>query len=158
MTGSEPPVMEPLGKFYIKTHLKGTYLTAVDGGGRITDVIHTNIVEPGPWETFTLWADSALQNRAFQTVNGNYITAVDAGGMTSDAIHSDATWIRSWEMFTLVAQPQLGEERYAIQTQRGFFLTAVGGGGHDSGETIHTDAVSAREWEFFEIIPLDIKD
>ena len=55
MTASETAGMEPLGKFYIKTHLKGTYLTAVDGGGRITDVIHTNVLEPVPSETFTLW-------------------------------------------------------------------------------------------------------
>jgi hypothetical protein len=158
MTDPNPLAMEPLGTFVIKTHLKGTYLTAVDGGGRSTDVIHTDAVEAGDWETFTLWADSARQRHAFQTINGNYITAVDAGGMTSDAIHSDATWIRRWEMFTLVEQPQLGEETYAIQTQRAFFLTAVGGGGHDSGETIHTDAVTAQEWEFFEDIPLDIKD
>lgn len=156
MTGSEPPVMKPLGKFVIKTHLKGTYLTAVGGGGRITDVIHTNAVQPLGWETFTLWADSARQNYAFQTVNDHFITAVNAGGMTSDAIHSDATRIRGWEMFKLVRQLQSGTT--AIQTQKGFFLTAVGGGGHDSGETIHTDAVNAREWEFYNIIPLDIKD
>ena len=104
MTGSEPPVMKPLGKFVIKTHLKGTYLTAVGGGGKITDVIHTNASAPHAWETFTLWVDTAHQNYAFQTVNGHFITAVNAGGMTSDAIHSDATRILGWEMFKLVRQ------------------------------------------------------
>jgi hypothetical protein len=76
--------------------------------------------------------------------------------MTSDAIHSDATRILGWELFKLVRQSQSGTT--AIQTQKGFFLTAVGGGGHDSGATIHTDAVNAREWEFYRVIPLDIKN
>jgi hypothetical protein len=156
MTGSEPPVMTPLGKFAIKTHLEGTYLTAVGGGGMITDVIHTNAVEPLRLETFILWADNAQQNYAFQTVNDHFLTAVNAGGMTSEAIHSDATRIRGWEMFKLVRQLQSGTT--AIQTQKGIFLTAVGGGSHDSGETLHTDALIAREWESYNIIPLDVKD
>jgi hypothetical protein len=29
------------------------------------------------------------------------------------------------------------------------FLTAVGGGGHNSGDTIHTDATVAKSWETF---------
>jgi hypothetical protein len=78
--------------------------------------------------------------------------------MTSDAIHSDATWIRGWEMFKLVPQLEKSESgTYAIQTQRGFFLTAVGGGGHGSGETINTDRVHAREWEFFRLILLSLE-
>lgn len=156
MTGPEkPPLMRPLGKFVIRTRLKGTYLTAVGGGGRITEVIHTNAVQPRGWETFTLWADRARQNYALQTVDRHFITAVNGGGMTSGAIHSDATRILSWEMFKLV-RPSV--DGIAIQTQKGFFLTAVGGGGHDSGETIHTDAMTAQEWEFFDVVPLDSKD
>ena len=160
VTNSAPPGWKPAGKYAqyaIQTHLKGKYLTAMDGGGRITDVIHTNAVKPLNWETFTLWTDSARENYAFQTVNGYFVTAVNAGGMTSDAIHTNATQILGWEMFKLV--PPLGQsasDTYAIQTQRGFFLTAVGGGGHDSGETIHTDAVTAREWELYRLINLDL--
>jgi hypothetical protein len=45
--------------------------------------------------------------------------------------------------------PQFAPFYLAIQTLRGFFLTAVGGGGHDSGDTIHTDAVNADTWERF---------
>jgi hypothetical protein len=151
----EQTPMEPLdGKFAITTDLKGRYLTAVGGGGRITDVIHTDAGAPRAWETFTLWVDSAThQYRAFQTVSGHFITAVNAGGLTSDAIHSDATRILGWEMFKLVPQSPrpLDFNVFAIQTLRGFFLTAVGGGGHASGETIHTDAVNARGWELYNI-------
>jgi hypothetical protein len=57
-------------------------------------------------------------------------------------------------MFKLVPQLGVGGDTFALQTQKGYFLTAVGGGGHASGEVIHTDAVTAREWEFFRISAL----
>ena len=69
--------------------------------------------------------------------------------MTTNTIHSDATAIAGWEMFKLLLQSAYGS--FAIQTLRGFFLTAVGGGGHDSGDTIHTDAVNVAEWERFNL-------
>ena len=150
MTDSAPPGWRPFFKAGIRTHLKGNYLTAVGGGGRITDVIHTNAVKPLNWETFTLWWAGTQEHIALQTVNGNFITAVDAGGRTSDAIHTDATQIFGWETFKMVP-PTSETGVFAFQTQRGFFLTAVGGGGHDSGETIHTDAVTVREWELFRL-------
>ena len=144
--------MEKLGgEFAIQTHLKSRYLTAVGGGGRTTDVIHTDAQwPPRAWEKFKFWVDSVThQHYAFQTVTGNFITAVDAGGRTTDTIHSDATAIAGWEMFKLLPQSVL--PNWAIQTLRGFFLTAVGGGGHDSGDTIHTDALNALEWERFNL-------
>lgn len=144
------PPMEPLGgQFTIKTGLKGSCLTAVGGGGRTTDVIHTGAFSPGAWEEFRFWVDATLQHYAFQTATRNFITAVDAGGLITDTIHSDATVISTWEMFKLL--PQSAFPNFAIQTLRGFFLTAVGGGGHNSGDTIHTDALTASEWEQFDI-------
>ncbi|MGA7354428.1 MAG: hypothetical protein WBW76_03265 [Candidatus Cybelea sp.] len=146
-----PAPMEPLGgQFAIRTDLKGSYLTAVGGGGKTTDVIHTDAINPLAWEEFKFWVDSAKQHYAFQTVTGNFITAVDAGGRTTDTIHSDATAISTWEMFQLLAQSAL--PNFAIQTLRGFFLTAVGGGGHNTADTIHTDALQASEWERFNIV------
>jgi hypothetical protein len=43
---------------------------------------------------------------------------------------------------------------WSIQTLSGYFLTAVGGGGHgnDISETIHTDALNANLWEKFYIL------
>lgn len=147
-----PSPMEQLGgQFAIRTDLRGNYLTAVGGGGRITDVIHTDALTPRAWEEFRLWVDSVThQYYAIQTATGNFITAVDAGGRTTDTIHSDATAISTWETFQLPRQSSLFD--FAIQTFRGFFLTAVGGGGHASGDTIHTDALQALEWERFQII------
>jgi hypothetical protein len=150
-TGFSPTPMEVLGgEFAIMTNLKGRYLTAVAGGGKTTDVIHTDAISPRAWEKFKFWVDSATrQYYAFQTISGNFITAVNAGGLTSDTIHSNATEVSGWQMFKLL--PQSPWPNIAIQTLRGFFLTAVGGGGHNSGDTIHTDAVSALEWEQFNI-------
>ena len=61
MTGSAPPgwTTGKADQWAIQTHLKRKYLTAMGGGGRITDVIHTSAVKPLNWETFTLWHDSA---------------------------------------------------------------------------------------------------
>jgi len=146
-----PAPMEQLGgQFAIQTDLKFNYLTAVGGGGRTTDVIHTDAIYPRAWEEFRFWVDTATgQYYAFQTETGNFITAVDAGGRITDTIHSDARVISTWEMFQLL--PQSALPNFAIQTLRGFFLTAVGGGGHNSGDTIHTDALQALEWERFNI-------
>jgi hypothetical protein len=151
-TGVSSTPMEPLGgAFALQTHLKGRYVTAVGGGGRTVDVIHTDAGgPPRAWERFTLWVDSATrQYYAWQTVNGYFITAYNAGGLTANALDSSATSIEAWAMFKLL--PQAPFPAYAVQTLRGFFLTAVGGGGHDSGDTIHTDSVDAAEWERFNI-------
>ena len=99
-----PAPMEPLGgQFAIRTDLKGNYLTAVLGGGKTTDGIHTDAINPLAWEEFSFWVDSAKKHYAFQTVTGNFITAVDGGRGTTDTIHSDATAISTWEMFELLA-------------------------------------------------------
>ena len=150
-TGTAPTPMEALGgEFAIATDLKGRYLTAVKGGGRATDAIHTDAVQPRAWERFKFWVDTATgQYYAFQTVNGHFITANNAGGLNTNTVFTTATSVGGWEMFKVL--PQSKFSTWAMQTLRGFFLTAVGGGGHDSGDTIHTDAVSAAEWEQFKL-------
>ncbi len=74
--------------------VNGHYLTAVGGGGRTTDVIHTDATRIGSWEKFTL-IDSGTGTPVIQygllTTNGHYLTAVGGGGRTTDVIHSDAT-------------------------------------------------------------------
>jgi hypothetical protein len=152
-TGDESTTpMEALGgSFAFQTDLKGRYVTAVDGGGRTTDVIHTNVGgPPRASETFRIWVDIAThQYYAFETANGHFVTANNGGGLIENAIHTSATSINGWGMFRVLPTGRFLP--HAIQTLRGFFLTAVGGGGHDSGETIHTDSVVADEWERFNI-------
>src|SRR6201992_3686512 len=93
----------PLYGCTLKT-INGHYLTAVGGGGRTTDVIHTDATQIGSWEKFTLVdsnSGTASIEYGIETENGHYLTAVDGGGLTTDVIHSDATQIQAWEKFTL---------------------------------------------------------
>jgi hypothetical protein len=41
------------GLYALKT-LSGNYITAVDGGGRRSDVLHTDATRVGTWEKFRL--------------------------------------------------------------------------------------------------------
>jgi len=72
----------------------------VGGGGRTTDVIHSDATQLQAWEKFTL---NSLGGGVYdiQTVDGHYVTAVGGGGRTTDTIHTDATRVGSWEKFTV---------------------------------------------------------
>ena len=125
----------------------GHYLTAVGGGGRTTDVLHTDATRVGSWEKFTLVdsGEGSPIRYGFRTVNGYYLTAVGGGARITDVMHSDATWLYAWEKLTLSS---LGGGWYAIQTIDGHYLTAVGGGGRIT-DTIHSDATRIGGWEMF---------
>lgn len=72
--------------------VNGHYVTAVGGGGRITDVIHTDATRIGSWEKFTLidsGSGTAPIEYGIQTTNGHYLTAVSGGGRITDVIHSE---------------------------------------------------------------------
>jgi hypothetical protein len=127
--------------------VNGHYLTAVGGGGRITDVIHTDAVRIGAWEKFKLVSAQDGQHFGIETVNRHYLTAVGGGGRITDVIHSDATHLLAWEKFSL---DYLGNGQYAIQTVDGHYLTAVGGGGRIT-DTIHSDATRVGSWEKFQV-------
>lgn len=126
----------------------GNYVTAVGGGGRTTDVIHTDATQARAWETFKLIdscsGDSNI-DYGFQTSKGYYLTAVGGGGRSTDAIHSDATQLQAWEKFKLIS---LGGGIFAIQTVNGHYWTAVGGGRRIT-DVIHTDATRIGNWEKF---------
>ena len=76
----------------------GHYLTAVGGGGRTTDVMHSDATQLQSWEKLTLISLGG-GTYAIQTIDGHYLTAVGGGGRITDTIHSDATRIGSWEKF-----------------------------------------------------------
>lgn len=150
--------LQPLdGHFAFSTTLKNTFITATGGGGHTTDAIHTDATVPRSWEWFRLWTEDGSEFYALQTIDGHFVTAVDAGGRITDTIHTDATSVAGWELFRL---PRLfgpldeGFVGFGVETTRGFYWTAVGGGGHNSGDTIHTDATVPdtslnRSWELF---------
>lgn len=159
--GLTPQVLAPLqsaplsisalpGNVAIQT-FGGNYLTAVGGGGRITDVFHTNATAIGSWEMYRLFlvlGGGVPPKFAIQTASSNYITAVGGGGRSSDVLHTDAKQVQSWETFSF-GLDQHGW-RHAIQTVNGHYLTAVGAGGK-TADAIHTDAVKADNWESFYI-------
>jgi hypothetical protein len=143
------PINGPVHGCVFQT-VNGHYLTAVGGGGRTTDVIHTDATAIGSWEKFTLvdsGSGTATIQYGIETSNGHYLTAVGGGGRTTDVIHSDATQIQAWELFTLYSvRPGV----YDIQTVNGHYLTAVGGGGRTT-DTIHSDATKVGSWEEFTV-------
>jgi hypothetical protein len=136
----------------------GHYVTAVNSGGLTGlgqppfDVIHTDAVRVGSWETFTLVDSGDGTHYGIQAFDGHYLTAVGGGGRTTDVIHSDATQLQGWEKFTVTKVPSApgGQDVYSIGTIDGHFLTAVGGGGRTT-DTIHSDATGANGWEKFHI-------
>lgn len=150
---SQSPGKAPLpGQFAFQA--KRGFLTAVDGGGRTTDVIHTDASNPRAWEKFRLWFNANTgPYYAIQTINGHFLTALNNGGQITNAIQSSSTTIVDEALFNLVPEEGAGVafRAYAIQTVRGYFITAVGGGGKNSGETIHTDATQVASWEEFNL-------
>ena len=75
------------------------WLTAVDGGGRATDAVHTDATSVGAWETFKLefQGDGTY---AIQTADGHYLSAV--GNRSQNAVRTDATSIGTAERFWLI--------------------------------------------------------
>lgn len=128
----------------------GHFLTAVGGGGRTTDVIHSDATWQRSWEMFRLVnsRDGSSPTRyGILTMNRHFLTAVDGGGRTTDVIHSDATALRAWEKFQFI---YLGNQVYAIKTVNGHYLTAVDGGGRIT-DVIHSDAIRIGNWEKFRL-------
>jgi hypothetical protein len=136
----------------------GHYVTAVNSGGltglgqQPFDVMHTDAVRVGSWETFTLVDAGDGTHYGIQAFDGHYLTAVGGGGRTTDVIHSDAAQLQGWEKFTVTKVPSApgGQAVYSIGTIDGHFLTAVGGGGRTT-DVIHSDATVANGWEKFHV-------
>lgn len=126
----------------------GHYLTAVGGGGRVTDVLHTDATQASTWERFTLVdANLGTPNVTYgiKTKSGHYLTAVGGGGRITDVIHSNATQLLGWEEFQLIS---VGGGWYGIQTLNGRYLTATGAGGQVN-DAVHSDATQIQAWEKF---------
>jgi hypothetical protein len=140
-----PWPMRPLPGLYAFRTYYGYNLSAVGGGGRTVDAIHTDVQMIGPWEKFRLWCcdPDNPQYFAIQTIGGRFLTAVDGGGRTTDTIRTNATHIQAWEMFRFLYAPW-----YAVQTYNGQYLTAVEGGNRTS-DAIRTDATKVNRWERF---------
>ena len=133
----------------------GEYLTAVGGGGRETDTIHSDATQIGAWERFAL-VPAGNGMVAIQTVDGHYLTAMGAGGWSdanpsNPAFHTDATRIQAGEKFTLVpiTNPYYNKPfGYSIRTTGGYYLGAVDGGGREVNVLNTLDNFQTNREEF----------
>jgi hypothetical protein len=74
----------------------------VDGGGRTSDVFHSDATQVAAWEKFRFWSQGAIGFHAIQTVSTNYVTALGGGGhIDPPVLHTDATKPWTWEWFRL---------------------------------------------------------
>jgi hypothetical protein len=127
----------------------GNYITAVGGGARASDVMHTNATVPSTWERFTLVYSGDGSHYGLRTAFGYYVTAVNSGGLSSssvpDVLHTDATVLSTWEKFTFVSD---GNGKFGIRAFDGHLLSAVGGGGRTS-RTFDSNRTVLSTWEDF---------
>lgn len=119
------------GHFALQTS-GGNFITAVSGGGRSSDVIHTDATDIAAWEEFQIASFDGVWS-SIQTTSKNFLTAVGGGGHQTDAIHSDAVTVSDWETFQIRKAGDLGSgfQYYLIPTFAQFFsdpLVANNGG------------------------------
>lgn len=97
------------GGFAIMTS-SGLFITAVGGGGRTTDVLHTDAWQPLAWEKFRLWFVPLTGEYGIQTVHGQFLSATNGGGLASlfplgagevDTILSNAKSIIDYQRFRI---------------------------------------------------------
>jgi len=136
---------------------RGFYVTAVGGGGRTTDVVHTDATRVQSWEKFTLVYTGDGVHYGIRTVDGHYLTAVNSGGLTTavtpDVLHTDATNLLNWEKFSLVYQGDSTPTQpgsYGIRAFDGHYLTARDGGGRTTA-AFNSNASTVNAWEKFRI-------
>lgn len=170
------PAVQQAGQFAIVTALKQTFITAVGGGGKTTDVLETDLIlgyaEPTALEKFRLWFVPLTGEYGIQTVNGQFLLATNGGGLAGlfpigseevDTIESTAEYIIDYERFKISNfSPSTPSQTltsafptFDIRTVRGFYLTAVGGGGQTNPPVLHTDATIVRSWEQFGLLKSD---
>ena len=128
------------------------FVTAVGGGGKTTDVLHTDAVKPSAWEKFTLWFVPSTGEYGIQTLNGEFLFATNGGALASlfpfgnqevDTIQSTAEYIIDYERFRIS-----GTGSFTIRTVRGFYLIAVGGGRQTDPPALYTNGTAATATYF----------
>ena len=111
----------------------GNFITAVSGGGRTTDVIHTDALGIDVWEEFRIapTGSSGAFSVSIQTHSKNFLTAVGMGGKTTNAILSDAVAVGTWENFFVRKWHQdFGAiEYFIVDANKNQAIAARGGGG-----------------------------
>jgi len=141
------------GTFALRTALKNTYLTAVDGGGRSNDAVVTvSTAAAHPYARFRL-ARVQPSYVTFQTAGGYYLSATGGNNGIPDPSTALQANVRTPQtdvaLFHINQIPVEGQ--HTIQVKSGHFLTAVGGG-QKTTNAFHTDATKASTWEYFWVV------
>lgn len=163
-----PPInLEAVGTRRIAiTTIDGHFLTAADGGGYGGPntgpgavALHSDAGRADVWEKFDwVWLDEKHSKFALRTMAGTFLTAVNGGGIGGpndgrSPFHTDATQLGVDEVFQVESD---GAGKVSLRTRKGFYMTAVNGGGVGGPNTapMHTDAKSIGPWESFTAISL----
>ena len=140
------------------------YLTAVGGGGKTTNPFHTDAVKADRWEWFGLYKCGDLGSGyqyAIVNPSGGPLRARDGGGHTTADAISVSGYLSApprqpyddWARFRLIRQ---NDGSYALQTSKGYYVTAVNGGGVVMGPktpvVLQTDRTQVGDWEKFRIV------
>jgi len=149
------------GSYAIQTSNGFDYVTAVGGGGRTTDVIHTDATQVRSWEKWRLVKSGDLGSGycyGIQAFTGFFLSAPGGGGRTTSAILANSQVMGphfgSPQEFRLMRQC---DGSYAIQTSNGFdYVTAVNGGGLVQGSAtwniLQTNRTQVQAWEKFQFV------
>jgi hypothetical protein len=142
----------------------GHFLTAVEGGGfggpnngPGSVALHSDARSAGVWEQFQwIWLDGGHTKFALKTLRGTYVSAVNGGSLGgsndgSSPFHTDATELAQDEVFMVDFDPS---GMVTLRTRKGFYVTAVNGGGHGGPDTapVHSDAATIGPWETFTVV------
>lgn len=157
--------------FYAIQTPRGTFLTAVDGGGRYREAISSQATAIGEQQRFRIvqCSEEPVSGREYgilSEANDLFLKAVKGGGEPKSGIFlGPATAFDT--KFKLI---RLADGTYALQTANGKnYVTALDGGGHvqsyhtgacgsfsgacleDYSDLFHTDAAQVHAWEKFRI-------
>lgn len=142
------------GQFAFQTS-GGNFITAVGGGGRTTDVLHTDALGIDAWEAFqVIPTDPNGFSVAIRTKSYNLLTAVDGGGQTSNAIYSNAHGAGSWETFFIRKWGALGSgNQYLIfDTDTNQAIAARDGGGQTQNTIQFYTGEFNPSWTLFTLL------
>ena len=138
--------------WFIQT-ASGNCITAVDGGGRTADVLHTDATLAQSWEIFRFYFDHATGYHAIQTISTKYLTALGGGGHSDPpAVHTDATMVKDWERFHIWKCGDLGSylDYYIWVPYNGKLLQAMQGGGRIQ-DALHAYEPPTSNWGSFRL-------
>lgn len=152
-TAHSTTVEELSGKFAIRTLLKNSYLSARPGNHTINALV-TDKTPPLYFEDMFRFQRVQPTNLMLIKTGSNYFVSAAGGGGrggnydAANTLQTERTSPADDALFRL--QFDSGTLAYTIKTLRGYYLTALGGGGK-STNAFHTDATRANTWESFQI-------